>query len=320
MEPAPFHADLADGPADGRAWWVTAEDGVRLRIGAYHACGDKGTVLLFPGRTEYIEKYGRAARHLADCGYATLAIDWRGQGLSDRLSDDPMSGHVHHFSDYQRDVAQMLTVARALNLPRPMHLLAHSMGGAIGLRAAMQGLPVASCVFSAPMWGIQMQDALRLVAWSVSWGSRHIGMGHHYAPGTLPESYVLSEPFETNKLTNDREMYQYMIDQTEGCPDLGLGGPSLHWLHEALVECRELADMPAPALPCLTFAGTDEEIVDLPRIETRMGDWPGGQLEWIEGGKHEVLMENRTTRIRILGRICGFFDANSDPAVRAHVS
>ena len=62
--PAPFHADLAEGPAGGHALWVNTSDGVRIRIGLWPA-GEKGTVLLLPGRTEYIEKYGRAAADLA---------------------------------------------------------------------------------------------------------------------------------------------------------------------------------------------------------------------------------------------------------------
>ena len=38
---------------------------------------------------------------------------------------------------------------------RPLHLLAHSMGGCIGLRAVIEGMPVAACVFTGPMWGIK---------------------------------------------------------------------------------------------------------------------------------------------------------------------
>jgi len=313
METAPYRADLADGPEDGQAWWASARDGVRLRIGAFNRDAAKGTVLLFPGRTEYVEKYGRAAHDLAQRGLATLVIDWRGQGLSDRLSDDPMSGHVHHFPDYQQDVAAMVAAADELDLPKPCYLLAHSMGGGIGLRSVMEGLDVKACAFSAPMWGIQLSDVLRAVAWSVSWSSKRLGMDHIYAPNTTNnESYVLIEPFESNKLTRDADMYQYMIDQTLAVPELGLGGPSLRWLHEALQETRTLANRPSPAMPCITFAGTEEQIVDLGRIQDRMAKWPGSQMHWIEGGKHEVLMETPDVRTRIFDQIAGFFD---DPAV-----
>lgn len=311
MHAAPLLDDVAEGPEGGAAWWLTAADGVRIRVGAWNRKGPKGTVLLFPGRTEYIEKYGRAAVALAACGYATLLIDWRGQGLSDRMTGDPMSGHVQHFSDYQHDVAAMTDAARRLDLPRPWHLLAHSMGGAIGLRAAMQGLDVAACVFSSPMWGIRMAQALRPVAWSLSWGSRHLGLSHVYAPGTGKAHYVLAEPFATNKLTNDRETYDYMARQLKAHPELGLGGPSLLWLHEALRETRDLAQRPSPDLPCLTLLGSDEQIVDVPRLRNRMAHWPGGHLEIVAGGRHETLMDTPDTRARLFSLICAFLDRSA---------
>ncbi len=325
MKQAPLLSEIAQGPDGGAAWWMTAADGVRIRVGLWNRTAPKGTVLLFPGRTEYIEKYGVAAGHLAECGYATLVIDWRGQGLADRLQDDAMSGHVHHFTDYQMDVAAMLEAAHRLDLPRPWHLLAHSMGGCIGLRAVMQGLEVQSCAFSAPMWGIAMSDALRPVAWSLSWSSRQLGMSHFYAPGTAPQSYVLTEPFETNKLTNDRDMYQYMINQANAHPELGIGGPSLRWLHEALSETREMARRPSPDMPCLTLLGTDEQIVDVARVHDRMAHWASGQLEMVETGRHETLMEGPEMRGRLFKMLCKFYCGSGDsdasgPAQQASVA
>ncbi|MEQ9259215.1 MAG: alpha/beta hydrolase [Roseovarius sp.] len=306
-EPAPFFAEMADGPEGGSAWWLKAEDGQRIRVGLWQPEAARGTVFLFPGRTEYIEKYGRAARAFAGCGYATFTIDWRGQGLADRLADDAMSGHVGRFTDYQMDVRAMLAAAEQMGLPRPWYLLAHSMGGCIGLRAVMEGMPVAACTFSGPMWGIQMSEALRPVAWSLSWSGKRLGLGTRYAPGTATGSYVLTEPFETNRLTRDREMYQYMVDHLVAQPELGLGGPSLRWLHEALVETRALARRPSPALPCLTLMGSEEDIVDVSRIRDRMAKWPGGRTEIVPGGRHEVLMEDAETRAHLFGLICDFF-------------
>jgi lysophospholipase len=316
-ETAPFFDEMSDGPGGGRAWWAETEDGTRIRLGLWRPEGARGTVFLFPGRTEYIEKYGRAARDLAAHGLATFTIDWRGQGLADRLVDDAMAGHVMHFTDYQHDVRAMLAAAEELDLPRPWHLLGHSMGGCIGLRAAMEGMPVASCVFSGPMWGIRIADALRPVAWSLSWTSKRLGMGHRYAPGTAGGNYVLTEPFETNKLTRDREMYDYMTRHLTDQPELGLGGPSLHWLHEALMETRALARLPSPDLPCLTIMGSDEDIVDVPRIRQRMADWPGGRLEVIEGGRHEVMMDDPETRAAVFGLMGEFFASHGSVAAPA---
>ena len=73
-----------------------------------------------------------------------------------------------------------LRLADWLALPRPWRLLAHSMGGTIGLRALTRGVPVAAAVFSAPMWGIRvgrMSDALGVrlasgLAAIASWAGR----------------------------------------------------------------------------------------------------------------------------------------------------
>ena len=62
IDGAPFHSHVAEGPADVSAYWIYADDNVRLRV-AHWKIGavSKGTVFLFQGRTENIEKYGRTA-------------------------------------------------------------------------------------------------------------------------------------------------------------------------------------------------------------------------------------------------------------------
>ncbi|MEM6740561.1 MAG: alpha/beta hydrolase, partial [Pseudomonadota bacterium] len=143
MEPAPFFAEIADAAAEAHALWAMAPDGARVRL-ALLGEGARGTILLFPGRTEFVEKYGPVGRAFATRGYTVVAVDWRGQGLTERSTQDPAVGHVDRFEQYQHDVAALVQAAGALALPRPWHLIGHSMGGAIGLRALHGGLQVAS--------------------------------------------------------------------------------------------------------------------------------------------------------------------------------
>jgi lysophospholipase len=305
---APLHADVADGPDDGIAHFLTTGDGLRIRTVAWgRSAATAGTVLLFPGRTEFAEKYGRTARDLAELGLATLAVDWRGQGIAARLLPDPAMGHVWRFPDYQKDVAAMVAQARALDLPQPWFLLAHSMGGCIGLRALIEGLPVQAAVFTAPMWGIRMKAAMRPVAWTLSSLARAVRLGHLLTPGQTAETYILRAPFEENHLTSDPEMYAYMQRQLREHPDLALGGPSLQWLGAALNEMRSLAARPAPAVPTLAFLGTEEEIVEPGPIHRRIRNWPQGRLEVIPGARHEVLMERHETRRRIIDSLADHF-------------
>lgn len=307
---APFHELLADGPEGGFAVWTRAADGVRLRVAMWPKRDARGTICLFPGRTEYVEKYGRAAKAFHARGYGVIAIDWRGQGLSDRLIEDPMTGHVFDFSDYQSDVKALLDVAEVNELPKPWYLVAHSMGGCIGLRSVMDGMSVNAVAFSSPMWGIRMSAPLRPIAWAVAWAAPKMGRGEEYAPGTSAQSYADNQPFEGNVLTNDPEMFAYMQAQTRSDPNLALGGPSLHWLYQALSETRKLRTSPAPALPAMAQIGTHEKIVDIRPVEEIMAKWKGGSLTLIEGAEHELMMERPAVRE-------GFFDAASSLFARS---
>jgi lysophospholipase len=314
LEPAPFHGDVADAPQGAHALWAHCPDGARMRLGVLATTADvtgapRGSVLLFPGRTEAIEKYGRAAGDFARRGYATICPDWRGQGLSDRFLPDRRTGHVHRFEDYQHDVAALLQAASALCLPRPWHLVAHSMGGAIGLRACRSGLPVASAVFSGPMWGIRLGPLMRAAAWAVASAARPLGLSGRIVPTASEADDILAIPFEDNVLTTDPEMYAWMQAQNRAYPDLALGPPSLGWLYEALRECRALARGTLPRLPALCVVGAREQIVDIDAIRRRMASWPGGRLLIEPGAEHEVMMEAPAIRTRFFDTACAHFDA-----------
>lgn len=308
-EKAPFHAELAEGPSGGHAVWVFASDGVRLRVGVWPK-GTRGTVLIFPGRTEYIEKYGRAAAYLAARGYASVAIDWRGQGLADRLLPDPKIGHVVAFTDYQKDVAALLAYVAAHSLPRPLYLMAHSMGGGIGLRALMEGLPVNAAVFSAPMWGFLLPARSRPFVRAVAKAACLLGLSHRYALSAQRSSYLATTPFEGNVLSSDPDGFAHMQNQVRQRPELALAGPSMGWLHEALVECAELAARPSPNVPTLTMLGTKERVVDTAPVHDRMARWPNGRLELVEGAEHELIMDCDANRQSFFDKATALYAAH----------
>ena len=310
MQNAPLYTDVARAPEGGAAYWLDANDGVRIRVGVWSE-GPKGTVLLMPGRTEYIEKYGLVIGDLRQHGYATIVVDWRGQGLADRMLDDPDTGHVPKFADYQRDVAAMVQAARDLEMPQPFYMLSHSMGGCIALRSLVDGLDVKASIFSAPMWGILIGPMMRPLAYGISWTARTAGIGHRYVPGTNAKSYVSIAPFEDNLLTTDPDMYALLQEQVAAHPRFALGGPSMNWLFEALTETRNLMATSAPTVPALTFLGTNERIVDPAAVIKRMQDWPDGRLEMVEGGRHEVLMEGADIRMRLMDQTAEFFGNHS---------
>ena len=309
MEKAPFHHDLADGPSDVQSVWRRASDGVRLRVTYWPADDAKGTILLYSGRTEYAEKYGRTARDLTEGGYAVLTIDWRGQGLSDRIAQDPRLGHVNGFLDYQLDVTELLAVAEELTCPAPRYMIAHSMGGCIGLRSLVEGLHVEKAVFSAPMWGINLPMWVRPVPYVLPQILRAFGVKEKLAPGTQIENYVLATEFSENMLTSDRETFDYLARHAEAIEEFALGGPSIDWVGYGAWETRSLRKAKRPKLPVLTFLGAEEEIVSSSAIREVHRNWASGELRIVEGARHEIMMEAPAARGRFLNETLAFFQS-----------
>ena len=130
-------AESSRPPAEGQAAQVQASDGLHLRV-AYWPGEGRGTIVLFQGRTEFIEKYYETIGRFIGLGFVVGTLDWRGQGLSERPLSDRRKGHVSDFANYQRDADALIAHLEAVGAPRPWVLVGHSMGGAISARLLMR--------------------------------------------------------------------------------------------------------------------------------------------------------------------------------------
>ena len=307
MTPAPFHAEVADAPEGARAFWLTASDGVRLR-GVVWAGGRRGTAVLFPGRTEFAEKYGRVARALIARGFAVAVIDWRGQGLSDRPPLNPMLGHVEDFRDYQRDVAALLDLVAGLALPGPALLFGHSMGGCIGLRTLLERSDFAAAVFSAPMWRLHMKAATRELTARMTRLTYLAGLGAWLTPGARAEPTAVAIGYPGNPLTSDAQVFAWCLDQITAHPELALGGPSMQWTSAALQEMARLAIAPLPVLPTLVLLGGVETVVSSATIRRQVAQMARGELAEFPAARHEIFMERPEIVAEVWARIDRFLD------------
>lgn len=308
MTPAPFHGYPGDPPSGVRAFWLRSEDGLRLRAAHWPAAQCRGSVLLMQGRAEYHEKYTRVAADLNAVGLDVLSVEWRGQGLSDRLIPRPFVSHIGRFCDYQRDVVELVVAAQDLDLPRPWHLLCHSMGGLIGLESLRTGLPVRSAAFCAPMWGIALPKGSGRIAGAIATVAGMLGRGASLAPGSGGSGpFVLADSFDENRLTTDGPEWARLIVQATQTPELVLGGVSYDWLRLALQECRRLATQPAPGIPALIGLAVDEAIVSNAAIRHRAGQWPDSRLIEIKGARHEPMIEQPAIRKRFMDAVIEHF-------------
>src|SRR3954451_12192750 len=221
---------------------VKTSDGVVLRFARWEPPpGRKGTLCVFPGRTEFIEKYFEVVRDARSRGFAVAILDWRGQGLSERALPNARKGHVHDFSNYDRDLEAFVKEVVLPDCPPPLFALGHSMGGAVLIRSAYQGRRwFDRIVVTAPMIGLSGASGTSFARGSAQF-LRLIGGGGSYIPGGGGTA-INTLPFPGNNLTSDPVRYARTVAILEAEPTLGIGSPLVAWLNAAFRTMRDFAD------------------------------------------------------------------------------
>ena len=290
---ASFLNNVFKWPHAANTNYKATTDGIRVRTSFWAANDPVGTVFVFPGRADYIEKYGGLANFCLSNNLNVIAIDWRGQGLSERLLDDKNIGHIEDFENYQNDVEVIINEAKDASLVKPWIIFAHSMGGLIGLRTLHDNPVFEKVVFTSPMWGIQMPPILKSGASIIMSLISLIGKMETYAPTTSPETRILNEEYEFNKLTSDIRNFKLLRQQLIQHPDLQIGGPSSAWVSAALDEIEFQIGKEPPITPALCFLGEKEEIIDNLAVREFCKNWDSCDLIAIPDAKHDLLMEKK---------------------------
>ncbi len=269
-------------------------DGVSIRFARWAPpAGRKGTVVIFQGRTEFIEKYFEVVRDLNARGFAVATIDWRGQGLSQRQTRDSRKGHVSSFAKYGIDVETFMREIVLPDCPPPLFALAHSMGAAVLIRAAAQGHRwFDRMVLSAPLIKLTNIRLLRFAP-ALARTLRLTGFGRTFVPGGGPTS-PSTMPFLHNPVTSDPVRHARTAAIIEAEPALAIGAPTVAWIDSAFRVMAEFANPAFPAKlrqPMLLVACGRDRLVSTPAIEDFGSRLRVGSHLIIPGAKHEVLME-----------------------------
>ncbi len=283
--PAPIGAEIK---------WLEGAKGRKLRMCIAPGTGGKkarGTVIVCPGRTEFIEKYFEVARELQAMGFAILILDWPGQGLSSRLLPDSKKGHIDNFQTFMNALHRALDELSE-TLPRPYVSLAHSMGGAIALAAITQKLvEVQAAAFSAPMWGLKSRFmGMKYLAWSM----RTLGRGNSLAQPLEPRS-----SFEENYVTHDYGRWEMQEKLIEASPQLELGPITWSWLAASLEVIDRFAKPAAlqhVKCPVLIATAGEEDLVDNDSHQRISRYLTNVERIYLEDARHEILMETDEIR------------------------
>ena len=138
---------------------LTTTDNLTISLGRYTGEGARPNadkkMLVLPGKTCIPNWKHFIAKRLSALGFDVYVLDFRGQGKSTRLTENPQMFHlIGSFDNYLLDVQ---AAVNKLNHEKkqPLYLYGFSMGGLVGLSYVQEhNSVVTKAIFEAPMTGI----------------------------------------------------------------------------------------------------------------------------------------------------------------------
>jgi lysophospholipase len=323
LEPAVEFITTPDNPVPGEPTLlsVTTRDGIPLRTAYWmpETEAPQGTVCILQGRAEFIEKYFEVVGELLDRGFAVVAFDWRGQGLSGRQVSNPRKGHVRRFADFRHDLEAIRDQILVPHMPEPHFGLAHSMGGAIALNAAYETwLPFRRLVTTTPMIALCIIKRTRPSAF-LARVLRLLGMGSMFVPGG-GETSISTMPFKGNRLTGDPVRYARNAEVAHAMGVGAIGAPTVAWMDSAFRFMKRFADPRYSVkirLPTLIVAAGADPVCATPATERFASRLKAGRVIVIPGARHEILMERDVIREEFWAAFDAFIPGSPDPVPQA---
>lgn len=293
---------------------VVLKDGWSLRNIAWPKINQesddfKGSLLFLPGRGDHYEKYLESLAELHESGLNVTAFDWRGQGGSGRMLDDPSIGHIEDFGIWIDDLTQIYENWSKDN-PGPHFLMSHSMGGHLVMRAlAEKSINPDGVILSAPMLGLVADPIPFFIRYNVVKFLTKIGLAEKHA-WKVSEKPFSSESARAKILTHDIERYEDEMFWWQHRPYVKLGPASWRWVEQAMKSTRALEKANAIEhieTKILILATTADQLVDTDRIIEDAARLPNCEL--ILYGKeaaHELLRESDSVRDNCMEHIGQF--------------
>lgn len=299
----------------------TGVHGMNIATMIFPNPGKKEGIVIGSGYGESIIKYREVIYDLWHQGFQVYIIDHRGQGLSDRLLSRPSGsptnlpadkrlhdmGYVDAFDNFVSDLKTFVDrEAKASNTQ--LFLLGHSMGGAIAfLYLEKYSFDFAAAALSAPMHQPDLSPIPNQACWIL-----RLAPGKRYVWGHGP--YQSREFASDSALTNSRVRYEILKrGELDRHPQAQLGGPSFHWAHEACRAAnRSVARANQIKVDVLLFQAGRDRIVksDGQRRFCAVMNATRRQscvLRYVEGARHELLIEEDPHRDRVLQDMISFF-------------
>jgi len=286
-------------PEGGKGFFIKGFDDKKLRIALWNLNSDKGTIILQSGRTEFIEKYYEVIEGFISRGYCVAAMDWRGQGLSERTSKNIRLGHIDSFQEYDKDLIKTLVLYQEL-CPKPWIGFGHSMGGCLMASNFVENEEnYEALILCAPMISIQINPFLEIlvkVAGLISsLGFKDLAFNK---PNWDNKKGWLEEEFKGNFLTSDKYRFDRVYRLISKEHGLGVKGLSIGWIYEAIKRTNQFKDKKWGSnveKPSLLLNATQDRLVSPSGNVQILSRFKNSHAENIDS-RHEIFMESDQIR------------------------
>jgi lysophospholipase len=260
-------------------------------------------ILISSGRTEAAIKYKELIYDLFNNGYSVYIHDHRGQGLSQRMVENPDMGYIDNFQFYIDDMKYFYDNYIKSDAYQKIFLLAHSMGGAIGM-TYLEQYPndFNAAAFSSPMFGFK--PTICSIVKLVDKEEPKFAVGQsEYNDSNLE--------FEDNTLTGSLIRFNRMIKAYQKVPKARLGGATYSWLGHSCEQFGYIFDnIDKIQTPFVLFSAENEDIVN-PATHYRFfkaAKELGKDCYYtIEEAEHELLIEKDAQRIQTINKMIDFY-------------
>lgn len=284
--------------------FLQANDGIRLRYGFWPGKGGahRSAILVLGGRTEFMEKYLETIREINSRGFDAFSLDWRGQGLSDRMLADRTRGYVRSFADYLSDLRLIIDKVVRPNCHGPLIGMAHSMGATIMLPYLYDnpaGLDRA--ILLSPMLDIRTRPIPgAMIRWYC--GRRiNLGMADRNI-AILKRGHSFSGSFTRNRVTHDQARFYQVRRLLEKNPQLMVIGVTWGWL-AASFEATQRLMSPGFArritTPLLVVTAGKDRVVRNAATLRFAAQLPVHETACVHGAYHEMLQERDDLRNQV---------------------
>ncbi len=269
------------------------------------------TIVIFPGFTEFCEKYSKEVLDFHKRGYNVLVIDWPGQGQSGHFGRHPLAVHC---DDFDHHLGAMDAVILKAGLDgHNLILFGHSMGGHLALRYAVwRPCDVKAVILTAPMMAPPLMPVWLLRA--ASCFLSNIGFARTYPPFHQVVPLDVARHYRVeNTLTRDQRGYENQFVWFDDAPELRRSGPTVGWVNAAYRSCARYTLNPSWLaqldVPVLVFVAGDERIVFAPATNVSLPYIRNLQRVDYKGARHELMRELPEVTNALWQRIDAFLES-----------